>query len=93
MEGRRLIIQMIVGGMTQYLTQVQGMPHKIEKYLVKRIRRFIWDDKKVPPVNTDTLYMPITQGGRAVLDISACNEAIKLMWLRPYLNLGLQRPI
>lgn len=26
MEGRRLIIQMVVGGMTQYLTQVQGMP-------------------------------------------------------------------
>ncbi|KAF5325465.1 hypothetical protein D9619_009740 [Psilocybe cf. subviscida] len=93
MEGRRLIVQMIVGGMTQYLTNVQGMPRKIEKRLVKRIRRFIWDDKTVPPVNTETLYMPIAQGGRAVLDIVARNEAIKLMWLRRYLNLGPERPI
>lgn len=26
MDGRKLIIQMIVGGMTQYLTKIQGMP-------------------------------------------------------------------
>ena len=29
MEGRCLIVQAIVGGVTQYLTQVQGMPKVI----------------------------------------------------------------
>ncbi|KAJ3753756.1 hypothetical protein EV360DRAFT_23380, partial [Lentinula raphanica] len=45
MEGRRLIISMIVGGMTQYLTKVQGMPKEIEHRLEKRIRNFLWDNK------------------------------------------------
>ncbi len=33
MEGRQLIIIMVVGGMTQYLTEVQEMPTNIEKWL------------------------------------------------------------
>ncbi|PBK83572.1 hypothetical protein ARMGADRAFT_890958, partial [Armillaria gallica] len=33
MEGRQLIILMVVSGMTQYLTKVQGMPQSIEKCL------------------------------------------------------------
>src|SRR5271168_927088 len=37
MEGRRLILQMVVGGMTQYLTHVQGMPKEIEKKVAKRV--------------------------------------------------------
>ncbi|KAE9386638.1 hypothetical protein BT96DRAFT_838950 [Gymnopus androsaceus JB14] len=37
MDGRKKIVQMVVGGMTQYLTQVQGMPKSIEKKLQKRI--------------------------------------------------------
>lgn len=35
LERRRLIVQMIVGGMTQYLTQIQGMPKEIKKKLSK----------------------------------------------------------
>ncbi|KAF9256953.1 hypothetical protein L218DRAFT_880615, partial [Marasmius fiardii PR-910] len=35
MDGQKKIIQMIVGEMTQYLTQVQGMPKDIEKLLTK----------------------------------------------------------
>ncbi|KAF9005848.1 hypothetical protein BDZ89DRAFT_898916, partial [Hymenopellis radicata] len=42
MEGRRLIIQMVVGGKTQYLTKVQGMPKEVEQKLERRIRRFLW---------------------------------------------------
>ncbi|KAE9387764.1 hypothetical protein BT96DRAFT_761370, partial [Gymnopus androsaceus JB14] len=42
MEGRRHIVQMVVGGMTQYLTVVQGMPETIEKRLTKRINTFLW---------------------------------------------------
>ncbi len=33
MEGRRLIVLMVVSGMTQYLTKVQGMPPSVEKCL------------------------------------------------------------
>ncbi|KAJ4470963.1 hypothetical protein J3R30DRAFT_3254885, partial [Lentinula aciculospora] len=44
-EGRHLIISMVVGGMTQYLTKVQGMPKDIEDKLAKRIKRFLWDKK------------------------------------------------
>ena len=31
MEGRKHIIQMVIGGMTQYFTKAQGMPLEIEK--------------------------------------------------------------
>ncbi|PBK86320.1 hypothetical protein ARMGADRAFT_940926 [Armillaria gallica] len=33
MEGCQLIIIMVVSGMTQYLTKVQGMPANVEKWL------------------------------------------------------------
>lgn len=41
MEGRRHVVQMIIGGMTQYLTVVQGMPKSIEKKLTKRVKTFM----------------------------------------------------
>ncbi|KDQ32576.1 hypothetical protein PLEOSDRAFT_1015105, partial [Pleurotus ostreatus PC15] len=39
-EGRKLIIQMVVGGRTQYLARVQGMPKQVEDSLRKQIRKF-----------------------------------------------------
>ena len=92
-EGRKLIIQMVVGGMTQYLTQVQGMPTSTEKMLVKRIRKFIWREKTMTPVNTETLYAPTEMGGRGLLDIKSRNEAIDLMWLKSYLKFDSDRPL
>ncbi|KAJ3963515.1 hypothetical protein EV361DRAFT_779456, partial [Lentinula raphanica] len=76
MEGRRLIITMIVGGMTQYLTKVQGMPKEIESRLERRIRNFLWDDKKHVRINKETISAPIEMGGRNLLDLLARNEAI-----------------
>lgn len=35
MEGQKLIVQMVVAEMSQYLTQVQGMPRYVEKILTK----------------------------------------------------------
>jgi hypothetical protein len=35
MEGRRLIVLMVVGGMTQYMAKVQGMPRKVQERLEK----------------------------------------------------------
>ena len=41
MEGRKLIIQMTIADMAQYLTKVQGMPKEVESTLVKKIRSFL----------------------------------------------------
>ncbi|KAF5376294.1 hypothetical protein D9615_008538 [Tricholomella constricta] len=91
-EGRKLITSMVVGGMTQYLTQVQGMPKDIEKKLTKVIRTFVWKEKK-SPISETTLFLPIEEGGRALLDLESRNEAIEVMWLKSYLDLGNKRPL
>jgi hypothetical protein len=41
MAGRKLIVQAVVGGQTQFLTKAQGMPATVEKALTKLIRDFI----------------------------------------------------
>lgn len=92
-EGRKLIVQMMAGGITQYLTQAQGMPKDVEKKLTKTIRKFMWGDRTMSPVNQETLLAPITQGGRNLLDIEARNDAIEIMKLKKYLTFGSERPI
>ncbi|KAJ3979762.1 hypothetical protein F5890DRAFT_1420828, partial [Lentinula detonsa] len=82
---------MIVGGMTQYLTKVQGMPKEVESRLEKRIRKFLWDDKTLARINKETIYAPIEEGGRQLLDLLARNEAILVTWLQGYLNLNKKR--
>jgi hypothetical protein len=91
MFGRRLIVQMIVGGMTQYLTKAQGMPKEVEKSLEKSIRQFIWDDRK-PPVSLKTLHLPIQKGGIKLLDLGSRNKAIEIIWLKSFLSLDQTRP-
>ncbi|KAF5336214.1 hypothetical protein D9758_017782 [Tetrapyrgos nigripes] len=93
MEGRCHIVQMVIGGMTQYLTQVQGMPKPIEKKMSKRIQNFVWAEKQKNPVNKSTVHGPIEQGGRKVLDIEARNDAIEVMWAKSYLTFGASRPL
>jgi len=65
-EGRQLIIQMVVGGMTQYLTQVEGMPQHIETHLTKRIKDFIWEERK-PTVRETILHEKAKRGGKRSL--------------------------
>ncbi|KII84251.1 hypothetical protein PLICRDRAFT_80310, partial [Plicaturopsis crispa FD-325 SS-3] len=60
-DGRRLIILMVVAGMTQYLTKVQDMPEHIEKTLEKTIRDFMANGSR-PLVGISTLQKPITDG-------------------------------
>ncbi|KAJ3817209.1 RNase H-domain-containing protein [Lentinula raphanica] len=71
MEGRRLIISMVIGGMTQYLTKVQGMPTEVEEKLEKRIRRFLWDEKTHVRVNKETILAPIEMGGPIMITCRA----------------------
>ncbi len=92
MEGHRLIVLMVVGGTTQYLTKVQGMPQSVKKRLERRVQKFIWGDKNKININKETVYAPIMDSGRNLLDIPARNEAIILTWLRSYLNFGPNRP-
>jgi len=48
LNGKRLIIQVVVGGHTQFLTKAQGMPEPIEKALTKIISNFIWGEDNKP---------------------------------------------
>ena len=91
MEGRKTIVQAIIGGFTQFLTKAQGMPPHIEKALTKIIRDFMWDDDSSPRIALDILQRPVNQGGLNLLDIEARNEAIDIVWLKEYLKLTPQR--
>ncbi|KAJ7260295.1 hypothetical protein C8J57DRAFT_1068632, partial [Mycena rebaudengoi] len=84
---------MVVGGMTQYLAKVQGMPTEVEAKLEKRIRKFLWGEKTNVTINKETVYAPIDMGGRNLLDIVARNEAITVTWLKSYLSFGDDRPL
>ncbi|KAG2050450.1 hypothetical protein BDR06DRAFT_843239, partial [Suillus hirtellus] len=78
LDSKRLIIQMVVGGMTQFLAKAQGMPKHIEAALVKTTRNFIWNDARSPPINLEQLYQPREAGGINLLDIKSRNEAIEI---------------
>ncbi|KAJ7655667.1 hypothetical protein DFH06DRAFT_992441, partial [Mycena polygramma] len=93
MEGRRLIILMVVGGMTQYMATVQGMPEDVELKLEQRVRSFLWAEKNQVTVNKETVYAPSDIGGKNLLDIVARNEARAITWLKTYLSFGPNRPL
>jgi hypothetical protein len=64
-EGRKIIIQMVIGGMTQYLANVQRMrmPKSVENRLIKRQRKFIWGERTMSPVSMGTLHAQKSIGG------------------------------
>ena len=93
MAGKRSIIQMGPGGMSQYLATVQGMPKLAEKELTKTIRDFMWDGRTPTPVSLDAMCLPVEEGGLALLDVRARNEAIDLIWTKQYLALNKERPL
>jgi hypothetical protein len=55
MKGRKAIIQIIVGGYTQFLMKVQGMPPHIEAALTKITRDFIWERDSSPRIALEIL--------------------------------------
>ena len=92
LEGRRLIVQMQIAGVTQYLTKVQGMPKSVENDLNNLIRKFMWNYEKIDSINQSQMHAPHKKGGKKLLDIEARNKAIHLTWLKTYLNFGSDRP-
>ena len=93
LDKKRLIVQAVVGGRTQFLTKAQGMPDTIREALTKEIQSFIWDDAEhVPRLGMNHLTETKDNGGLKLLNLKIRNEAIELIWLRDYLNLTQTRP-
>src|ERR1700744_786443 len=68
-HGKRLIIQAVVGGHTQFLTKAQGMPAHIKDVLQGIIRDFIWEEGTTPRIVLEYLYHPMDKGGLNLLNI------------------------
>ena len=85
-NGKCRIIQVIVSGLTQFLTQVQGMPPHVESALKKIVNDFIWDDGRGVRIAQEFLHQLKEAGGLGLLDIKTRNKAIDLIWLKTYLN-------
>jgi hypothetical protein len=92
MPGRKLIVQAVIGGHTQFLMKAQGMPDNIEAALTKIIWNFMWEKDSFPRIALDLLQCPIDHGGLDLLDLRARNEAIEITWLKSYLNFSPSRP-
>ena len=92
LDAKRHIVQMFVGGMTQFLTAAQGMPRQIEDTLVKIVREFIWDSTAPPTMSLARLYALTEEGGISLLDIRARNKAIDIVRLKTYMDLSPSRP-
>ncbi len=92
-HGKKQVVQMIVGGMTQYLTTVQRMPETICKRLNKIIRDYLWEDRRNTPVGMKHVCLPVDQGGLGMVHLESRNEAIDIMWLKAYLCMGQERPL
>jgi hypothetical protein len=76
-EGQWLIIQIVVGGTTQYLTKVQEMLEHIAKKLTNIIWDFVWDgNARHAPISRDMMHAQWLDGGKKILDLDARNNAI-----------------
>ncbi len=91
-QGKKHVVQMIVGGMTQFFTTVQRMPAVIVDRLKKIIREYLWDGRHNVPVGLDHVCLPVSRGGLGMLDLESRSEAIDIMWLKSYLDFSQERP-
>ena len=92
MDGKRLIVQAVVGGRTQFLAKAQGMPDNIRIALTKEIKDFIWEEgSHAPSLSMTHLESDKKDGGIKLLNLKIRNEAIELIWLKEYLNLTQSR--
>ncbi|KAG6806335.1 hypothetical protein H0H92_011704 [Tricholoma furcatifolium] len=78
-DGKHLVLGMVIGGRTQYRTSVQGMPKDLEDQLKKIMRKFLWGEDTTSAICLKTLYQPIEKGGKKLLNIKVRNEAIEIM--------------
>lgn len=90
--GRKLAVDLEIGGRTQFLAKAQGMPKAVEGSITRMIANFMWNGDKHPRVSRDTLYAKAEDGGLNVLNVAARNDAIDIMRLKDYLNMSETRP-
>ena len=90
-EEKQLIVQMVAGGKTQFLARAQGMPELVQEEVHKAIMEFVWGKDRASMNIGDAAQDP-EWGGRKIMNIAKRNEAIDLMWIKQYLNLGPNRP-
>lgn len=90
--GRKLAVDLEIGGRTQFLAKAQGMPKAVESVIVRMIADFMWNGDKHPRIARDVLYAHPSVGGLNVLNVAARNDAIDLMKLKDYLNMSVTRP-
>jgi hypothetical protein len=50
LNGKRIVIQAIIGGHTQFLAKAQGMPSQIENALTNIMSKFIWNQGSKPRI-------------------------------------------
>ena len=93
LKGRKLVIQMVIGGLTQFLTKAQGMPQRIEDTLIRLTHDFIWQDNTHPRIALRILFHMVDEGRLNLLDLSTRNKAIEIIWLKTYLDLFPKWPI
>ncbi|KAI9571560.1 hypothetical protein HD554DRAFT_2016388, partial [Boletus coccyginus] len=96
LDAKGLIVQMTVGGMTQFLMRTpitpRGFGQRHENAPTKLTRDFIWNGKKSSPLSLQRLQQPRHKGGIDLLNIEARNFAIEITWLRSYLDTSKQLP-
>ncbi|KIY44924.1 hypothetical protein FISHEDRAFT_10163, partial [Fistulina hepatica ATCC 64428] len=61
--GRRLIVQMFAGGMTQFRAKAQGMPKSVEKKVQKMICAYMAKGSDHPRISMEQLTQPVERGG------------------------------
>jgi hypothetical protein len=91
LDGKKTIIQTIVGGCTQFLTKAQGMPKSICNEIIKEIHTFLWEGSRAP-IAKETLYDDVKTGGINLLNLHARNEAINIIWLKDLLDTSPMKP-
>ncbi|OSD03159.1 hypothetical protein PYCCODRAFT_1444564 [Trametes coccinea BRFM310] len=89
--GKKHAVQLTIGSMSQFLSDVQRMPDQTVRRLNSLVREYIWGSGRTPPVSLDVLHLPWDQGGLGLLDLEARNEAILVMWTKSYLDIGRNR--
>jgi hypothetical protein len=67
---RRLVVQMFAGGISQFMTTVQGMPKDIEDQIQKLINTFVWGGDRAT-VGLNQTRKPFEKGGFKLLNVRA----------------------
>ncbi|KAL7277489.1 hypothetical protein ACG7TL_008410 [Trametes sanguinea] len=91
LPAKKHVVQMVAGGMTQFLAEVQSMPTEVTRRLAKIIRGYLWEGRRIPPISDEQLHKTWSSGGIDLLDLQARNDAIQIMWLKSYLAIGMNR--